>query len=385
MLNQGNPLGAARVYRRLGDHESLERLMRRYGMRLLGQGLLASCRDILADIPGDVLQRSPGLLLLTGSIASLEGRDAARELLNKAVKRAREEADPALELMIITRLLEYEGGISGRYEHMDDLVERGENLIDTVLDDLTPTAKAWVHTIFGATCQLQRNDYQAAVQHFAEAESLAAANDLISLQALITYLHFQRHMAQTRYPAAQMDLERLFQLNTTGRLSGLYGTLFPLAFVNWLNFNGLHEEVVEVVRKLGLDFRKAGSASLLVRTFLARWHAESLIALQRAREACDWLEHVLGGFVNRSTPFLESQLYHTLALAQALEGDSASAREMAERSTRLRRPFRELHQRTYHQLAQGVTWLILGEEEQAVEWLSQARDTARETERVHAD
>jgi tetratricopeptide (TPR) repeat protein len=384
MLNQGNPLGAARVYRQLGDYEGLECLMRRYGMRLLGQGLLASCRDILAGIPDDVLERSPGLLLLAGSIASLEGRDTARELLDKAVERARERAEPALELMVITRLLEYEGGISGGYEYMDELAERGEKLIGTVLDDLTPTAKAWVHTIFGAINQLQNNDFQAAVRHFTEAESLAVANDLISLQALITYLHFQRHMAQARYPAALMDLERLFQLNTTGRLSGFYGTLFPLALVHWLHFNGLHDEVVAVVRELRVDFRKVGGSGLLVRTFLARWHAESLIALQRAPEARDWLEHVLGGFVNRHTPFLESQLYHMLALAQALSGDAA-ARQMAEKSAQLRRPFRELHQRTYHQLAQGTTRLILGDEEQAIDWLKQARDTARETGRVHAE
>ncbi len=383
MLNQGHPLGAARIYQCLGDHDGLERLIRRFGMRLLGQGLVASCRDILAEVPEAVLARSPGLLLLAGSVASLEGREAARDTLYQAMRLAQAEADPALELMTITRLLEYEGGVAGGYEQMEDLIERGERLIETVLDDLTPTAKAWVHTIFGATYQLQRFEYPTAIRHLTQAEALATANDLISLQSVITYLNFQRHMAQTRYPAALMNLEALFQVNSTGRLSGMYHTLLPMAFINWLHFNGLHQEVVEFARGQGMRFEKAGGSGLTMHTFMARWQAESLIALGQYREARDWLEHVLGGFINRQVPFLESQLYHVLSLALALCGESEEAREMAERSARLRLPLREVHQRSYHQVFLGVTWLQLGDNERAADWLRQAVETARATERHH--
>ena len=381
-MREGDVLGTIECLLSIGDHEQIEALIQRHGMQLLGRGLHLSCRAILERIPESFIHESPGLLLLQGSIASNLGRSEARPLLERAIHLAHENDNPMLELMAIIRLLEYEGGIAGGYENLEMMMTQAERLFTRMGEDLPPAALAWTHTVLGAAYQLGSCDLEQAARHFDISTPIAERHELHNLQALIAYMRCHRHLVMADIPTAWRYLEEIHGLQREGNLVGVYAGLLALGASNILRFTGQHETNLTLLERMLTRERQKTAPSRLLLNFFVNWQAESLNAMGNPAQAKGLLLHALNSGPSATTPFLRSQIHQNLALTCALLGDAEGMRAAVEKSVEMRASNQERYQLAYHELTIGLAFLVMNDLEPAQAWLSRARTTAAETDKI---
>ncbi len=385
MARRGDVVDAIRLHLDSGECERAARMLEHAGARLLGQGLHATCQEFLSRLPAERIKGSPRLLLIEGAARAVSGDVEAQKILARAMDLARRHGDAVTELMALLRILEYEGGVGGGFHHVESLTKRAETLGRQLGDELTPAAKAWMHCILGASHQLGLGDYERANAHLRQAKPLVQRYGLVNLQALVAYMFSQGHMAKGEFDSARGYLEELDRLQNTGRLCNLYRHLFAIAACNWLLLTSEYELMVELAdAALHATTRRSDAPTVLMQTYLARWKAESLLALGRESAALETIDQALSRIPPQRFHYLECQLLQLSALAASAVGATRRAANDAERAAKLRAPFRrEPHQQSYHALFLGAAWLMLGDNERAARHLKEAERLARRLDKRH--
>ena len=376
-MRNGEIVEALALYLKLGDYDAAERLLRSHGARLIGLGMHRALLMLLQPIPEPERANRPALLVTYGTVLSNLGRLEARDHLLRAIELTESLEDPAFSLLARIRLLEFEGGIAGGYEHLERLTRESEQLLEACGEELPPSALGWIHAILGAAYQLGYADFDRAHHHLTRASRIAAEHDLANLQALVGYFRAHRHMSTGQFEIAWKHLDDLHALRRAGRLGGMYHNLLFLGGLNLL-LNCGRLEALEAHMEAVRSPRAWTGYSPLVRAFLARWQAEGLLARGLAERAVALLETALGE-TTAISDFNESMLRQVLAMALAASGDPEGARRQSELAQALRRDCQEVHQLGYQRLSLAVAHYLAGDSATAREQATLAFESGRAT------
>ncbi len=318
------------------NHQKMDQIFQRDGMRLLGQNRAITLLTLLRSIPEDTLVQYGWLTLFAGILAMDSSPETTLPHFISAMTHFDAHDDEIGELISIAQIIYFHFVISGRYNTGAQLLPRAEELFNKNNDLLTVHAKIWISRNIAAGFCFFTSQMNKAKEFSQLAKELATKNNIhnfiASTRFILGYLallggnrtHFQQE-AEISYsllynPLVGMSNKLTLRIMHLGDLS-MHGD-----FLNF--FNQQHLLQTSIDQKI--------VQQTIAAPYLYVWGCSCLIAMGKSEQG---LELINKGFEisgTARTEHMQSQLLQWQSYASAILGDEKTAITAINKSITLR-------------------------------------------------
>jgi len=307
-LGNGKVKEGLRCYYRARHWERLSDSMQQHGFMLLAQNHQVFLMGLLFEVPETVRSEFPWLCYYYGAALFSLKPESHAIIIEESLILFREQGEKLGELLAICSLMDFQVLVSGEFSRKIDLVRRGEELFDELLDDLPVEMKASCAQSFALGKAYYESELQDALRY------LSLGGD----ESFNPYTPIVNALVIGLIGDIETALDYLAPFFATANNSWASPTLRFSLWIIQLNYLQMIGDMVgyrAVREKLINEWKDYLDASFLG-IFVIVWELDSLCWQGRFEEMIH-LSRKCRKERGEMTPHMESQLHHYEMLAYA--------------------------------------------------------------------